>query len=335
MDDAADAASNGRRSLGSGVKWGLEHLALPVAVLLVPLIFQHQAAKQAAERQAAQAELTKVEQNFKLYTEMLGKREQEDTQVRSQLFDKLLGTYLDPTSKDLNARLVALELLALNFHDALNLSPLFWELDRRLSVAPGAQGRALRDQLERVGQQVKERQAALLTIDGDSRPLDIDLSLLFPGAPPFHAGFIARLERGSSPDAQAHGREFSLDVTDHDPKNRRLFVVVATPDATGGSNTVSFWVDPYDFPLVSFSRVSSGERFAVIQDTYRPDVGYARLKFLYFRSERSGAKDKPFLDELRLKLIAPAASATLANSRPLPDFGPPAAGADAASVARR
>lgn len=334
MDDAPPAAA-GRTSLGGGLKWILEHLALPAAVLLVPLIFQQQAAKQATARQAAEAERTKVEQNFKLYTEMLGKREQEDTQVRSQLFDKLLGTYLDPKSKDLDARLVALELLALNFHDALNLSPLFWELDRRLAATPGAQGRALRDQLEHVGQQVKERQAALLTVDGESYPLDIDLSLLFPGAPPFHAGFVARLEHGSVPAAQGRGREFSVDVTDHDPKRRRLFVVVSTPGATGESNTVSFWVDPYDFPLVNFSRISSGERFAVIQDTYRPDVGYARLKFLYFRSERSGAKDKPFLDELRLKLIAPAASATPLDPQQLLDRDPPAAGAGAASVVQR
>jgi len=99
----------------------LTTLAIPLTLAIVS--YQYQSAQ--TERQATDARL-------RLYTELLSKREEADTSVRKGIFDKVLETYLKPGGKDLEAKLVALELLALNFNDSLDLSPLFWQLDREV-----------------------------------------------------------------------------------------------------------------------------------------------------------------------------------------------------------
>jgi hypothetical protein len=64
-----------------------------------------------------------------------------------------------------------------------------------------------------------------------------------------------------------------------------------------------FWVDPYDFPQVDFTRLSSEERFALVQ--YRADDTSVTLTFIFFPSARGGIKDKPYMDEVVTRLIAP------------------------------
>jgi hypothetical protein len=58
----------------------------------------------------------------------------------------------------------------------------------------------------------------------------------------------------------------------------------------------AFWVDEFDFPLASFSRISKSERFAVVMKRFQPPL--VGLTLIYFPSSRSGVKDKPFIDEV-------------------------------------
>ena len=92
-------------------KWLIATLAIPAALGLVA----HQYQQSQAERQINDARL-------RLYTELLSKREEADTAVRRGIFDKVLERYLAPGDQGLQAKLVALELLATNFHDSLDLS---------------------------------------------------------------------------------------------------------------------------------------------------------------------------------------------------------------------
>jgi hypothetical protein len=77
------------------------------------------------------------------------------------------------------------------------------------------------------------------------------------------------------------------------------------------------WVDPYDFPLTNFSRVSRSERFSLVLDRYKPtdDGGTARLVLLLFPSSRSGAKDRPYIDDLVARL-AQSTPASMPASAP-------------------
>ena len=84
--------------------------------------------------------------------------------------------------------------------------------------------------------------------------------------------------------------------------NRRLFVKLDSP---GMKEPISFWVDPFDFPLINFSRISRTERVAVMLDAYDDPKGIARLALLYFPSSRSAALDKPYIDDLMSTLLPP------------------------------
>ena len=127
---SGDAARPAART--EGWKWVLQTLALPVALVTLPLLYQWKASDLAEKTRVETRRRELADQQFRLYTDLMSKREDADTQVRRGLFDKLMGSYLAPNPKDVSKRLVALELLSLNFHDSLNLSPLFWELARDL-----------------------------------------------------------------------------------------------------------------------------------------------------------------------------------------------------------
>ena len=51
------------------------------------------------------------------------------------MFQTIIGSFVSPGSRgtDLNAELLNLELLAYNFHESLNLKPLFIDMRRRIT----------------------------------------------------------------------------------------------------------------------------------------------------------------------------------------------------------
>jgi hypothetical protein len=150
-------------------KWLLGTLAIPATLAL--LNQQYQDAQ--TERQATEARL-------RLYTELLSRREEADTNLRKGIFDKVLEKFLKE-GKTVSERIVALELLAANFNESLDLSPLFWEVFRELQQpAHQKDADALLKRLKRVANDVKARQIALLTTSGEAREQNFDLR---PSAP--------------------------------------------------------------------------------------------------------------------------------------------------------
>lgn len=320
------------------VRWLIEKCALPVTILLVPIVFQWMANQQAGRDNEAAAQRAKLErqaaddrarqeQRIQLYTSLLNKREETDTAVRRDIFQNLMGTYLKGGERNPQEKLVQLELLALNFHDTLNLSPLFWELQRQFETAqPEANRRELLDQLDRVAREVKDREAAVLELDGIRRTWTVPLTCVeefdaeasgwrvppdckTDGAaeaqpqPQYKLFHLPRV--GETPGQVAPGfRDFNLMVQQRDTENRRLLVTLSWPDQEmREQRSIRFWVDIFDFPLVNFSRVSANERIAVVLNSFDQDTNGAYLVLLYFPSNRSAAKDKPYIEDLTRRLL--------------------------------
>ena len=118
-----------------------------------------------------------VAQNFQssmTVSQMLSQREQSDTQIRAEMFksitDKLLRNE-DPVQPE--RRAVFSELLALNFHEHIELKPLLQEVDDALldktnSGITAAQSKLValrREELHSVARRVRERQVAMLVRD--------------------------------------------------------------------------------------------------------------------------------------------------------------------------
>lgn len=267
---------------GQSVKWLITTLAIPLSLGFI----SYQYEKAASARQEADARL-------RLYTELLSKREDADTSVRRGIFDKVIEKYLQPAGADLEQKLVALELLALNFHDSLNLSPLFWQLDNRISNGSGSTSARAgwRAHLDRVAREVKDRQIEVLEVVGAKRDGSIDFEELRQRPVPLFDEALAFRDPDPLAGAKVLTRHFKTEVVEHDAARRRVLVRVHD-----GKTQWVFWVDPFDFPMVDFARLSRSERFTLVLRTYRPES--AQITFVYFPSSRGGVKDRPFMDEV-------------------------------------
>ena len=277
------------------LKWLLQTAAIPVTLAIISQQYQSSQTTIAQQYQDAQTTRQAHEARLRLYTELLSKREDADTGVRRGIFDKVVEKYLQPQLQNLDEKLVALELLAVNFNDSLDLSPLFWQLDRDIqNFRPADKRNLLAKQLERVVTQVKDRQIELLQFVGDS--IERKVQFRNEREAELDEGTVIRKFSFSEPGAAGPNpvkitRNFRVYVAEHDPSRRRVLVGV-----DGGERQWMFWVDVFDFPLVNFTRISKSERFAVVLKRYRPPT--ADLAVIYFPSSRSGVKDKPFIDEV-------------------------------------
>lgn len=75
-----------------------------------------------------------TETNLRLYTELMSKREEADTSLRKEMFNSIITNFLRRADKEDPAKeLLNLELLAYNFHDSLDLAPLFKEVYKKLN----------------------------------------------------------------------------------------------------------------------------------------------------------------------------------------------------------
>ena len=280
-------------------KWLLATAAIPVTLAVVSSQYQSAQTERQAQFQSAETERQASDARLRLYTELLSKREEADTGVRKGIFDKVLDTYLKPAGQDLQGKLVALELLALNFNDSLDLSPLFWQLDREIRQQAQPEKRAsLSDQLQRITNAVKDRQSEVLESVGANRGVKIIFNDLDkPGPPPINEDLSFPDPDPSAPKGKELTRHFTVEVAEHDAAGRRVLVFVTHTDVNGKGRLLSFWVDVFDFPLTNFTRISKSERFTVLLKRYYPGTG-ADLALIYFPSARSGIKDKPFIDEV-------------------------------------
>src|SRR5213076_1534305 len=73
-----------------------------------------------------------IETNTRLYSELMSKREESESALRKDMFQTIIGSFVQAHgSGDLNSSVLNLELLAYNFHESLNLKPLFLDIKRR------------------------------------------------------------------------------------------------------------------------------------------------------------------------------------------------------------
>ena len=68
----------------------------------------------------------------KLYTELMSRREDSESALRKDMFNSIMGSILkEKAHNSLDEDILQLELLTYNFHESLNLMPLFEYLSRR------------------------------------------------------------------------------------------------------------------------------------------------------------------------------------------------------------
>jgi hypothetical protein len=246
---------------------------------------------------------------LRLYTELMSRREQSDTALREDMFKSIVGTFLTPSTAMLEQKVLSLELLATNFHESLELAPLFKHVWHEIQGSnANERDKALyRNRLENVAKDVAEKQIEILQQDGTWGESGIDLQDLeahpegirvFDKCFPLHSEDVSK-RAGHSPaagKAEENPRCIRADVIAVNRKTQGLQIRLQSTTPEGENVEQVFWLDFYDLPMVDNTRLSHDQRFAVALRKFTETS--AQLAFVYFPGSHAGLKDKPFYDDM-------------------------------------
>jgi hypothetical protein len=240
-----------------------------------------------------------IETNTRLYSELMSKREESESALRKDMFQTIIGSFVNASDRsDLNSSVLNLELLAYNFHESLNLKPLFLDLKRRISAeiarAPNAAARAqfesYMDRLERVAREIARKQVIVLEGVGKKFDRSVDLSA-DPAGPSLEPATLV---------LDSLQATLGIDILSVDRANKELEISlsVETPDAQNGRQTkmATFTVSYFDFPMIDNTRLIGGDRCAVVLNGFSDYA--ADITVVLFPGAYASLKEKPYYSEV-------------------------------------
>lgn len=243
-----------------------------------------------------------LDTNARLYSELMSRREEAESSLRKDMLVSIVQSFLRPQPNDLDSLVLNLELLAYNFHESLNLKPLFLDLQRRLSKAPDPTREEFRARIDRVAREITARQLFSLEGHGDSFRRSIDLDELEK---------TGRFGLDLEPDElQVADKRVvvALRVLEVDRRQQQLMVRLTVSAPDGGAELTDsramFSVGFYDFPLIDNTRLANGLRCAVTMSAW--SKSNADLTTTCFPGEYASLKDRPYIDEVMKKLTEQA-----------------------------
>lgn len=242
-----------------------------------------------------QAEETRA----RFYSELISKREEADSALRKDMFMSIIQSFLRPESASIDDRIVKLELLAYNFHESLNLKPLFVQLANDIARSASPAKAEYADRLEKVAREVVRKEMVVLEGVGASFDRSVDFEDV-AGTP----GGLA-LEPGSL-TLDGVTREFGIVVKDVEVPTKELQLRVEVKTPREGSSELEtdeaeFWVDYFDFPMIDHVRLSRDQRCAVVIRNY--GKASARLSLVTFPGSYASLKEKPYIQEMIRDLL--------------------------------
>ncbi len=237
--------------------------------------------------------------NARLYSELMSRREEAESTLRKDVLGAILQEYLQASPNDLDAKVLQLELLSNNFHDSLDLRPLFHDLQRKLLESTSPDRHELLARIETLAREVTSKQ--LFTLQGRgarfSGPVDLAaLDATGAGSLPLTAEPVRLTIGGASCDLAVMVRSVNRET-------RTLRVRLETSDcgaATATNLNTTFDVGFFDFPIIDNTRLANGWRCAVVLTNWVED--FAELTTICFPGEYASLKDRPYYEEVIQKL---------------------------------
>ena len=236
--------------------------------------------------------------NQRVYTELMSSREQAESGLRKDMFLSVIQSFMKSETAGLEPKMLNLEMLAYNFHESLNLKPLFDHMDRQIAATQGLEKKTYTDRLDRVAREVSSRQLLLLQQVGSKvdRTIDYDKFKASPGGLELEP---AKLKLDNIE------REFMISVLGYNPERRELTLEmgIRTPQESASVQRRTFHVGYYDFPMIDNTRLSLDQRAAVVLN--QMNEGSADLTLVYFPGSYASLREKVSYDEVveKLRLI--------------------------------
>jgi len=244
------------------------------------------------------------EAKLRLYSELMTRREESEATLRKEMFQSIIGSFFDAQSASLDTRLLKMELLAQNFHEALNLVPLFEHMQREIDISNSSreEKRFYASRLGELAREVTRKQMIVLESSGRRH----DWTVLISDSLAAGTGS----EQLDDVEATLDGvrRRFRVTLSRADTVRRALRVglEIETPEQPGvGGNAVGRYSVDFDLgffstPMIDNTRLSNDQRVALVL-TDMNQFG-ASLSLLYFPGSRASLREKPYYEEILRKL---------------------------------
>jgi hypothetical protein len=234
----------------------------------------------------------------------MSKREDSEATLRKEMFQSIIGSFFDAQSTSLESKLLKMELLAQNFHEALSLTPLFEHIRREIAAAPlsAAARDGYQDRLGELAREVGRKQMLVLESGGKRFDWTVMLSEgLIAGEAPEQLEDVTLSLDGIS-------RRFRLTLQRADTARQALRVglEVETPAQAGvsaaatGRYEVEFEVGFFSSPMIDNTRLSNDQRVAIVLTDMNP--AGANLSLVLFPGSRASLREKPYYEEILRKL---------------------------------
>lgn len=257
--------------------------------------------------QAAETRRTEITQNYRLYSELLSKREDAESGLRKDMFSTILKEFFlvqnsNNGQRDVAKRLLKLEMLALNFGDALSLSPLFIELDKDIDNNSYPRETAKldrtrdRQRLHSLARRVSQQQLSALSTGGKSWEFSIPIENLKSGKS-FLWPYDDNKQNSHEVELEDVKRSYTFTFSQADEEYKT--VVVELEIQTAGKAIVierEFELNYFNFPMVDNTRLSDDQRFALIMTNFEDKA--IHFAAICFPGKYSSQRDKPFLDDV-------------------------------------
>jgi hypothetical protein len=247
------------------------------------------------------------ENRAQLYIELMSRREESESALRKDMFASIMNSFLGNEKDVPETRLLKLELLTYNFHESLNLKPLFEELNRQISreiVGDPERKKEAMDRLNRSAKEISKKQTASLKGGGAA----FSKTIAFDENGRANPGAVYE----DTLTLDGITRKFSLRVLNANPEARTLDVFLTVNSirdslhalfkANGRVENVSasFNVGFFDFPMIDNVRLSSDQRCAIVLRDFKKTS--AEVTVIYFPGSHASLKEKPYYQEVLDKL---------------------------------
>jgi hypothetical protein len=270
-----------------------------VTVALIGLIGSNYLKERESADTASRERMQANEANVRIYTELMSKREEAESALRKDMFISVIQSFLRPGTASLDERVLNLELLSYNFHESLNLKPLFIYLDKQIQRSNDLAKKEYQVRLYKVASEISLKQMLVLESAGAKADRDVDFDAFKdnPGGIPLESVTLT---------VEGVQRQFSLFVLEADKKTRelRMRMDVRTAKDTLGNvetNTAEFWVGFFDFPMIDNTRLTQDQRCAVVLNAF--EDGLANITLAYFPGSYASLKEKPYYQEVVQNLM--------------------------------
>jgi hypothetical protein len=244
------------------------------------------------------------EAKLRLYSELMTRREESEATLRKEMFQSIIGSFFDSGTASLETKLLKMELLAQNFHEALNLVPLFEHIHREIAASPVSRDakREYEGRLSELAREVTRKQIIVLEAGGKR----FDWTVILNDS--LMAGTTSQQLDDVELTLDGIKRRFRVTLSGADVDRRELKIGLevetavqpGVPPTSAGRSSVDFAVSFFSSPMIDNTRLSNDQRVAIVL-TDMNEAG-ASLSLVYFPGSRASLREKPYYEEILRKL---------------------------------